>query len=49
MGVNMEAVAKINAELYYIRKELEPFDAVKQFAKPFSIRLPPRCLPKWTL
>ena len=36
MDVNMEAVAKINAELYYIRKELEPFDAVKQFAKPFD-------------
>lgn len=36
MDVNMEAVAKINAELYGIRKELEPFDAVKKFPKPFN-------------
>ena len=34
--VNMEAVAKINKELYTIRKELEPFDAVKQFPNPFN-------------
>lgn len=34
--VNMEAVAKINKELYEIRKELEPFDAVKQFPNPFN-------------
>ena len=27
----MEAVAKINKELYTIRKELEAYDAVKQF------------------
>lgn len=36
MDVNMEAVAKINNELYFIRKELEAFDAVKQFPKPFN-------------
>ena len=34
--VNMEAVAKINKELFQIRKELEPFDAVKQFPNPFN-------------
>ena len=34
--VNMEAVAKINKELYEIRKELDAFDAVKQFPKPFN-------------
>lgn len=32
----MEAVAKINKELYTIRKELEAFDAVKQFPDPFN-------------
>ncbi len=37
IDVNMEAVAKINQELLNIRKELEPFDAVKQFAKPFDV------------
>ena len=36
LDVNMEAVAKINAELLPIRKELEPFDAVKQFPIPFN-------------
>lgn len=36
MDVNMEAVAKINNELYGIRKELEAFDAVKQFPNPFN-------------
>lgn len=36
MDVNMEAVAKINHELFYIRKELEAFDAVKKFPKPFN-------------
>lgn len=36
MDVNMEAVAKINKELYTIRKELEAFDAVKQFPNPFN-------------
>ncbi len=34
--VNMEAVAKINKELYTIRKELDAFDAVKQFPNPFN-------------
>ena len=36
LDVNMEAVAKINKELFEIRKELEPFDAVKQFPNPFN-------------
>jgi pyruvate/oxaloacetate carboxyltransferase len=36
LDVNMEAVAKINRELVSIRKELEPFDAVKQFPNPFT-------------
>lgn len=36
LDVNMEAVAKINDELYGIRKELDAFDAVKQFPKPFN-------------
>ena len=36
LNVNMEAVAKINAELLGIRKELEAYDAVKQFPKPFN-------------
>ncbi|GHV65814.1 putative oxaloacetate decarboxylase alpha chain [Bacteroidia bacterium] len=36
MDVNMEAVAKINKELYLIRKELEDFDAVKQYPKKFN-------------
>lgn len=36
LDVNMEAVAKINAELYDIRKELDAYDAVKQFPKPFN-------------
>lgn len=36
MDVDMEAVAKINAELLSIRKELEPYDAVKKFPKPFN-------------
>uniref|UniRef100_UPI0023F3796A carboxylase n=1 Tax=Alistipes sp. TaxID=1872444 RepID=UPI0023F3796A len=35
-GVNMEAVAKINKELYGIRKELEAVDASKQFPNPFN-------------
>ena len=33
----MEAVAKINEGLYEIRKELEAYDAVKKFPKPFSV------------
>lgn len=36
MDVNMEAVAKINHELFYIRKELDAVDAVKKFPKPFN-------------
>jgi pyruvate/oxaloacetate carboxyltransferase len=36
LDVNMEAVAKINSELRFIRKELEAFDAVKQFPKEFN-------------
>lgn len=36
MDVNMEAVANINSELYYIRKELADVDAVKMFPKPFN-------------
>ncbi|MDR1624571.1 MAG: biotin/lipoyl-binding protein [Tannerellaceae bacterium] len=36
MDVDMEAVAAINRELSDIRRELEPFDAVKQFPKPFN-------------
>lgn len=36
LDVNMEAVAKINAELFGIRKELEAFDTVKQFPNPFN-------------
>ncbi len=36
LDVNMEAVAKINAELLTIRKELDAFDAVKQFPNPFN-------------
>ena len=36
LDVNMEAVAKIIKELYTIRKELEAYDAVKQFPNPFN-------------
>ncbi|WP_298653767.1 biotin/lipoyl-containing protein [uncultured Proteiniphilum sp.] len=36
LDVNMEAVARINEELLGIRKELEAYDAVKQFPKPFN-------------
>ena len=36
LDINMEAVAKINAELVDIRKELDQFDAVKQFPVPFN-------------
>ena len=36
LDVNMEAVAKINKELSTIRKELEAYDAVKQFPNPFN-------------
>jgi len=36
LDINMEAVAKINKELFEIRHELEKFDAVKQIPKPFN-------------
>lgn len=36
LDVNLEAVAKINQELYNIRKELEVYDASKQFPNPFN-------------
>ena len=36
LDVNMEAVANSNKELYTIRKELEAYDAVKQFPNPFN-------------
>ncbi len=36
LDINMEAVAKINEELFTIRKELEQFDTTKQFPKPFN-------------
>ncbi len=36
MDVNMEAVAKINKELYTIRKELAEVDAIKKFPNPFN-------------
>jgi len=36
LDINMEAVAKINKELYNIRKELEAVDASKQFPNPFN-------------
>ncbi len=36
LDVNMEAVARINKELYDIRKELEVVDAVKQYPKSFN-------------
>ena len=36
LDVNMEAVAKINEKLLDIRHELEPYDAIKQFPKPYN-------------
>lgn len=36
LDIDMNAVAKINKELLTIRKELEAYDAVKQFPKPFN-------------
>lgn len=36
LDVNMEAVAKINNELLHIRKELDAYDPVKQFPRPFN-------------
>lgn len=36
LDVNMEAVAKINDKLFHIRKELDAYDPVKQFPRPFN-------------
>ena len=36
LDINMDVVAKINEKLYDIRKELDAFDAVKQFPNPFN-------------
>lgn len=36
LDINMEAVAKINKELYTIRKELEAVDAIGIFPNPFN-------------
>lgn len=36
LDINMEAVAKINYELFFIKKELEAYDAVKKFPKAFN-------------
>ena len=36
IDINMEAVAKINNELFSIREELSQFDSTKQFPKPFN-------------
>ncbi len=36
LNINMEAVAKINDELFNIRKELSQFDTTKHFPKPFN-------------
>lgn len=36
LDINMEAVALINKELYNIRKELDAYDAVKQFPNTFN-------------
>jgi pyruvate/oxaloacetate carboxyltransferase len=36
-GVNLDAVSKINKELFEIRKELAPFDEIKIFPKEFDI------------
>lgn len=36
LDINMEVIGKINKELYDIRKDLEEFDAVKKFPKPFD-------------
>lgn len=36
LDINMDAVAKINYELYFIKKELEAYDAVKKFPKAFN-------------
>jgi pyruvate/oxaloacetate carboxyltransferase len=36
-GINLDAVSKINKELFEIRKELAPFDEIKIFPKEFDI------------
>lgn len=36
LDINMEAIAKINAHLLDIRKELSVFDMAKQLPKPFN-------------
>ncbi len=36
LDIDMQAVARINAELLEIRRELEPYDAVKQIPNPFN-------------
>ena len=36
LDIDMKAVAKINEKLFDIRKELDAFDAVKMFPKPFD-------------
>ncbi|NME69780.1 biotin/lipoyl-containing protein [Flammeovirga aprica] len=36
MGVDMQAVAKINEKLFEIRKELKEYDAYESFPKPFN-------------
>ena len=36
LDLNFEAISKINRELYDIRAELDEFDTVKQFPKPFD-------------
>lgn len=36
LDVSMEAVAKINKQLFSIREELSQFDTTKQFPKPFN-------------
>lgn len=36
LDINMEAVASINKTLFTIRQELETFDTVKQFPRPFN-------------
>lgn len=36
LDLDMEAIEKINGELFYIRKELEAYDVVKQFPNKFS-------------
>ncbi|MCC8035152.1 MAG: carboxylase [Rikenellaceae bacterium] len=36
LDIDMDAVEKINGELFYIRRELEQFDVIKQFPNKFS-------------